>query len=275
MSDREPILTADETRARDAVRALPRPPADATFRARLRREFTSGAIEATPAPARVIARPWHRGAGVRWAGAGLAAAAAFVLVMAMNRAPEWQLESVKGDGVVIVDGAPVPTAHAEDLARRMKPGAFLKLPSNVELELVSRGELAVQVTGGTHASVPSLPGRWFSRRAVAEVQEGEIRLTTGRDFHGAKLRVDTPEARVAVVGTTFAVICEPAGTCVCVMEGRLRVGARGGAMSEVIAGRRRYVFADGRPEESAEMRATEHQPLGDFRTRMLPEMGMK
>ncbi len=274
MSEREAILTTEETRARDAVRALPRVPAGAAFRAQLRERFTTGALESS-APVRVLRRPWHHGTGVRWAGAALAAAAAFVVVMGANRAPEWRLESVQGDGLVIVDGAPVPTAHREDLARRMKPGAFLKLPSNVQLELVSRGELAVQVTGGTHASVPSLPGRWFSRRAIAEVQEGEIRVTTGRDFHGARLRVDTPEARVAVVGTTFAVICEPAGTCVCVMEGRLRVGARAGAMSDVVAGRRRYVFADGRPEESADMRAAEHAPLGDFRARMQGEMGMK
>ena len=39
-----------------------------------------------------------------------------------------------------------------------------------------------------------------------------------------------------------------------------------------MAGHRRYVFADGRPEESAEMRVTEHQPLGDLRARMTPEM---
>ena len=190
-----------------------------------------------------------------------------------NRAPQWKLESVHGDGIVIVDGAPVPTAHAEDLARRMRSGAFVQLPAGVELELVSRGTLAVQITGGTHASVPSLPGRWFARHAAAEVREGEIRVTTGSAFHGARLAIDTPEARVAVVGTTFAVICEPAGTCVCVMEGRLMVGARGGAMSPVMAGHRRYVFADGRPEESAEMRATEHEPLGDLRARMTPEMG--
>ena len=270
MSERE-LLTPEATRARDAVRALSRPQAPAAFRARLREEFASGAIAAR-APV-VLRLPWHRTAGARWGGAALAAAAALVVVTSINRAPGWKLEAVHGDGIVIVDGAPVPTAHAEDLARRMKPGAFLQLPSDVELELVSRGELAVQVTGGTHASVPSLPGRWFSRRAVGEVREGEIRVTTGRDFHGARLAIDTPEARVAVVGTTFAVICEPAGTCVCVMEGRLKVGARGGAMSEVVAGRRRYVYADGRPEESAEMRATEHQPLGDFRVRMQPEMG--
>jgi hypothetical protein len=78
------------------------------------------------------------------------------------------------------------------------------------------------------------------------------------------------------VGTTFAVICEPTGTCVCVMEGRLKVGTRGGpGPVEVTAGHRRYVFADGRPEESAEMRDTEHAPLGELQQRMREAMGME
>jgi ferric-dicitrate binding protein FerR (iron transport regulator) len=265
-------LTPEETRARDAVRALPRPVTRPEFRTRLRQEFTSGAIESA-APAVVLRLPWHRRATTRWGAVAFAAAAAFVAAFVVNRAPDWKLESVRGDGIVLVDGAPVPTAHAEDLARRMKPGVFVQLPSSVQLELVSHGEMAVQLTGGAHASVPSLPGRWFSRRAAAEVREGEIRVTTGRDFHGARLAIETPEARVAVVGTTFAVICEPTGTCVCVMDGALKVGTRGGAgMTEVAAGRRRYVFADGRPEESAEMRPTEHAPLGDLRARMAKEM---
>ena len=271
MNELDDRRTPEETRARDAVRALSRPVAREEFRARLRREFTAGTL-APAAPAVVLRMPWHRRASTRWSAAAFAAAAAFVVAMVANRAPEWKLESVHGDGVVVVDGTPVPTAHSEDLARRMKPGAFVQLPAEVQLELVSHGTLAVQITGGTHASVPSLPGRWWSRHAAAEVREGEIRVTTGSAFHGARLAIDTPEARVAVVGTTFAVICEPAGTCVCVMEGRLMVGSRGGAMSPVMAGHRRYVFADGRPEESADMRPTEHEPLGDLLERMKREM---
>jgi ferric-dicitrate binding protein FerR (iron transport regulator) len=272
MNELDDRRTPEEARARDAVRALSRPVTREEFRARLRRAFIAGTPESA-APAIVLRLPWHRRATTRWAAAAFAAAAAFVIAFVANRAPEWKLESVHGDGVVVVDGAPVPTAHVEDLARRMKPGAFVQLPAEVQLELVSHGTLAVQITAGTHASVPSLPGRWFARRAVAEVREGEIRVTTGSAFHGARLAIETPEARVAVVGTTFAVICEPAGTCVCVMEGRLMVGSRGGSMSPVMAGHRRYVFADGRPEESADMRASEHEPLGDLLERMKSEMG--
>jgi hypothetical protein len=61
------------------------------------------------------------------------------------------------------------------------------------------------------------------------------------------------------------VICEPQGTCVCVLEGRVMVGPKDGTMERVDGGHRRYVFADGRPPEMAEMRPTEHSPLGEMR----------
>ena len=51
-------LTPDESRARDAVRALPQAAADPAFRARLGQQFVSGAFE--PAPARARRLPWHR-----------------------------------------------------------------------------------------------------------------------------------------------------------------------------------------------------------------------
>lgn len=272
MSERD-ALTPDEQRARDAVRSLDRPRPAPEFRARLREQFTSGTLESA-APALIYRIPWHRHALTRWGAVAVSAAAAVLIVALLNRAPAWTLEAVRGQGIVLIDGSPVPAVHGEELARRLRSGAFVQLPAGVELEIASRGQIAVQLTAGTHASVPSAPGRWFARRASGEVRSGEIRVTTGAGFRGAELAIETPEARVEVHGTTFAVICEPAGTCVCVMEGELAVGTRGGqGMTKVPAGRRRYVFADGRPEESAEMRHTEHAPLGDFRDRMNPEMG--
>ena len=46
-------------------------------------------------------------------------------------------------------------------------------------------------------------------------------------------------------------------------------------MHDVVEGRRRFVVADGRADESAEMRHTEHGPLGEFRERMKGEMGAR
>jgi ferric-dicitrate binding protein FerR (iron transport regulator) len=266
-------LTPDEVRAREALRAQRAPRPSAAFRARLGEEFVTGTIESA-APPRALPIPWQRRATTRWGASALALAAALLVVSALNQAPDWQVTAVRGAGMVTFDGVPVPTSHRDELARRMKPGVFVQLGDGVEIEAASRGMMAIEYASGTQASVPQPPGRWFQRRAVAEVRSGEIRVMTGREFPGARLALETPEARVEVTGTTFAVICEPAGTCVCVLEGRVHVGTRGGVgMIEVVAGRRRYVFADGRPEESAEMRPTEHVELGRLRERMNTMVG--
>jgi ferric-dicitrate binding protein FerR (iron transport regulator) len=94
-----------------------------------------------------------------------------------------------------------------------------------------------------------------------------MRVTTGASFKGARLSLVTPEAAIEVTGTTLAVICEPTGTCVCVHEGVVRVGPRGGDMLAVPAGRRRYIFNDGRAPELAEIRPVEHVELDAFQAR--------
>ena len=58
---------------------------------------------------------------------------------------------------------------------------------------------------------------------------------------------------------------EPAGTCVCVYDGVVKVGPMGGSMEPVSSGRRRFVFNDGRAPESAEIRPMEITKLGMFR----------
>ena len=275
MSDRarDPLppdepLTADMERARETLRALPAAAPRAAFRSRLRQEFVTGAIESAPPP-RTLSIPWYRTSMARWGATAVAAAAALVVVSVMNQAPAWKLSDVRGEGIVVVDGVPIPTQHVEELEQHLKPGVFVQVPDGVELEIASAGELAIEYTAGTEASLPQAPGRWFQRHALAEVRVGELRFTTGSAFHGARLAIETHEARVEATGTTFAVICEPTGTCVCVYEGRVRVGTRVGVgMAMVEAGRRRYLFTDGRPDENAEMRDTEHAELPRFKARM-------
>lgn len=259
------LLTPGELRARDAVRGLEQPRADAAFRERLKRDFVTGHI----GERRVIELPptWHQRLAWRLALAPVAVAALAVVVVLANRGPGWTVLTTTGDGVAVVDQTPVPIGHGEELARHLYAGARLTVPAGAEIELASAGGLVVQVTGGTEFTLPAIPGRWFGRRVAGAVRHGEIRLTTGAAFHGARLRVDTPEATVEVTGTTLAVICEPVGTCVCVYDGEVRVGARGAAAESVSSGRRRFVYKDGRPPELADIRPLENQQLGRFRDR--------
>lgn len=256
-------MPRDETLARDAVRALAPPRADAAFRERLSRDFVAGRIGAR----RVLELPvaWHRRLAWRLALVPAALAAVAVVAVLANRGPDWTVLSTAGDGVAIVDRRPIPLGHGDELQRRLRPGARLTVPEGSEIEIASTGHLVVQITAGTEFTVPASPGRWFGRRVTGAMRHGEIRVTTGPAFAGARLRMDTPEAAVEVTGTTLAVICEPAGTCVCVFDGVVSVAARGGSTERVSQGRRRFVFNDGRPPELAGIRPAEIQKLDDFR----------
>lgn len=256
-------LTPDEARARAAVRALPRVSADPAFRERLKRDFVAGRIGERRAIAFApAARPiWW------WVAAPAAAVLLAIAVPMANRGPAWEVMSAGGEGMVMVDNRPIPANHLDDLRRAIRPGTRLRTMGPVELDLAAPGTLMLQVTANSDMVLPESPPRWFGRASRVRFANGEVRITSGPRFHGARLAIDTPEARIEVTGTTLAVIREPAGTCVCVMEGSVRVGALTGPMERVDAGRRIFVFNDGRPLERAEMRSTERAPLGELRER--------
>jgi len=257
--------TPAERRARDAVRALPEPRADEAFRARLEHAFTTGAF---PEPARrIVPLPWYRRSPVAWIAVPAAAAAALVLVLTLNQGPRWELMAAQGAGNAVVDGRPIPLTHPGDLARALRGGARVVVPPDAELTLVSGDRLMVLATAGTEFVVPDAPGRWFGRSVAASIEHGTLRVSTRAGFPGSRLAIMTPEAAVEVTGSTLAVICEEAGTCVCVLDGGVSVGPRGGDMVPVPGGMRRYVFNDGRAPEMDEMRPMERVKLTDFRER--------
>ena len=264
MNDERPdLVTPEAARAREALRALAPPRPDPVFRERLKRDFLTGRI----GERRALALPVPRRRRLAWRLALTPAALALLAVAAWmaNRGPGWSVMATQGEGTATVDGVPVPLARREELVRRLRPGARLTVPAGAEVELASLSGLVVQVTAGTEFTLPATPGRWLQRRVTGAVRHGEVRVTTGHAFAGALLRLDTPEAAVEVTGTTLAVICEPAGTCVCVYDGVVRVGPGGTGMVSVPIGRRRFVFNDGRPPESAEIRPMEKTKLGMFR----------
>lgn len=254
--------TPEEARARDALRALPRPAADPAFRARLRADFVSGRIGQRV----TLALPQRRAIWA-WVLGPVVAVFVAVAVPSANHGPAWRVATIEGSGMVVVDQRPVPAQRADDLRRALHPGARLSTVGPVTLELVSERSLMLQIASGTDLTLPEPPPRWFGRVTRAAVTSGEIRITSGPAFRGARLTVTTPEAHVEVTGTTLAVICEPAGTCVCVLEGAVMMGPSGGTMEPVPEGRRMFVFRDGRDPEHAGMRDTEVGALSEFRAR--------
>jgi hypothetical protein len=242
MNDERPV-DAHEARAKDAVRGLPAPAADPAFRARLRGGFTSGTL--APAP-RLLPQPLPR--PLAFARAAMArAAAAFVVLFALDRAPGWQVTAWDG-GAVTVDGQAVPAGDASALAARLHPGARVATAEGTQLALRGGDVMALVAIPGTEFTLPATPRRWTSRAVQGGIEHGEIRITTGPAFRGARLTIVTREAHVLVNGTTFAVIREPDGTCVCLYEGHVRMGPVGGQMTPLEPGNRRFVYNDGRPE---------------------------
>jgi ferric-dicitrate binding protein FerR (iron transport regulator) len=229
-----------EAAVQDVLRSLPEPPVSVDFRARLRREFADGSIRVQRARSRSLGSPARA--------AAVAAAMLAALVMVANRGPQWTVEGVTGSGAVVVNGHPIPAHETETLRRAIRPGAHLATSGDVQVDLVLAGRMAIQIAPGSQASIPNSPGRWFGRLVHNEVSAGEVRFTTGAALRGSGVRIRTPEVVIDVQGTTFAVIRESAGSCVCVLEGRLRMSEAASGVGEVVReGTRRYVFNDGRP----------------------------
>lgn len=250
-------LGVDEQRARDLVRALGVPRADADFRGRLKAQFMAGAIpervvdaartEAPPPPG-IIAfpRPFFARPAF-WSSLAAAAAALAIVVGIGNRGPDWQVTMAKGDGEVIVGAQHISLHDPKAIGAALARGGRLQLAAGNTLELVAPGEVAVRMTRVTDMTLPAAPNRWFSRDVQVAVRHGDTFYSTGSAFHGARLRVTTAQAQVLVTGTSLAVLSNEDGTCVCVMEGRVAVReahAKPGpasAMHMIPAGRR-YVF---------------------------------
>ncbi len=238
----EPELTRSERAARDAVRGLAPPRPDDAFRTRLRHEFMTGRIgrrRGLPS-----SQPWIvRGLML----APLATSLVVVALLLANRGPDWRVLSANGDGRVVVDGTAFAPGERAAMAARLERGARVTVEGAVTLDLVAPGVAALALGPGADVTLPAAPNRWWWRGMTARVAAGNAYFSTGREFPGAQLDVSTPEATVRATGTSFAVLCGAFGTCVCVMEGRVRVGGRAaapGAGVEVPHGMRRVVHPD-------------------------------
>jgi ferric-dicitrate binding protein FerR (iron transport regulator) len=268
MSDaREETLSEPERLASQRVRELPRAAAEPEFRARLAADFASGRIEQAPRRGAVVVLPWHRREMTRWALGAALASALVVAALAMNQGPSWRVVSRHGGGIASVNGREVALSDGALLDRMIRAGAQLAMPADGDLTLRAGDQMMLVVDPGSVVTLPGTAVRWYGRRLSGRVDAGVMRISTGASFHGASLALRTPEAQVRVTGTTFAVICEPAGTCVCVLEGVVRVGPLGAAMAEIPGGMRGYVYANGAPMVQATMRPDETIKLGELRQR--------
>lgn len=220
--DDDPELTPSERRVREALQALDRPQPDPAFRARLRHEFVSGRVGRRRGL--MFGRPWFLRAFVLVPAA--ACALALVLV-AGNRGPDWRVQDASGDGNVVIDGTVYASNDVSRMGAALRRGGRVHVEGAVTLDLVAPGIAAIALAPDAEVVLSPAPNRWWSRSMSTRVTAGNAYFSTGRAFHGANLDVSTPHVQVRAVGTSFAVLCGPFGTCVCVMQGHVRVGRVG------------------------------------------------
>jgi hypothetical protein len=265
MSAPETGRTPAERAAAEAVGALSSPRPDSAYRAQVARAFASGTLTS-----RVRSRPLLLRTSV-WAPVAAAAAALVVVAFAMNRGPDWQVLGVLGDGQAMVNGVAIPL-HSPELSRAVRRGAHVVLPPRTAVDLVAPGQLAARLmTGadyGADVVLPAAPNRWWNRATRGRVSLGNTYMKTGPRFHGALLAMDTPEATAHITGTSFAVLRDSlAGTCVCVMEGRVSVSYEQGRETVQVPAGKRCICP---PEGEAEI-----EPILDYSEHALHKLGEK
>jgi len=84
-------------------------------------------------------------------------------------------------------------------------------------------QLRFNLMPGSKITLPKPPGRWFNKKRVIQLAEGEIYGTTGGNPLAFNLSVKTEEATARILGTTFAVFRFDFGTCVCLWTGGVEV----------------------------------------------------
>ncbi|MDM7914293.1 MAG: FecR domain-containing protein [Candidatus Eisenbacteria bacterium] len=157
------------------------------------------------------------------------------------------------------------------LGKLLTGGARVDLADSVLVTIASAENVYLQILPGTQMDIPPAPGRWFGRDVHASIATGEVRITTGPRFPGARLTVETPEVAVVVSGTTVAVIRPPFGTCVCVLEGTVEVSVLGSGSSERVPAGRRFTFhTDGNEIDRGEMLPEERVRLGTLQSLCAP-----
>lgn len=255
-------MTDDERAVRDALRRLPPVAPDPAFRARLRRQFVG------ERRAGGLLRPY------RWWLLAAAAATFVFSARAVLVPTPWTLIGTSDAGFVEVDGQRLPIGDPTRLLGALAPGARIVTDAQAELRLQGGDALVLVVTPGTIVTLPAVPGRWLGRGILARLEAGELRGVTGAAFAGAQLDVTLALATAQVTGTTFAVIQNDEGSCVCVLEGRVGMrDERSDAPASVAPGHRRAIGPGAAPARDEALRPMERAKLEMLHDQVAARLG--
>ena len=219
----------------DSLRKLPRHVPRATFREEMRQAFLADAGAVTGDAPATLPSPARSRSGV-WIPVVAAAALLALAVWGARPAAVWTAQPAAG---LYVDGEPLT---AEGL---LPPGALVENRGTTPARLTIPGDLVCELSPGTVA-------QFEGRRHLAAgpyrftVQDGMVLGATDEGFPGHRLEVAPREGLTTITGTTFGVLTGADSTCVCVLEGSVRLLARGLEARMVDPGASWIVYRDGR-----------------------------
>lgn len=258
---KEGELGADALRARDAVRGMGKPEADAGFRAQLREAFVSGGIDAgldAGAGASVgapVGAPVGAVAGaVASAGADgraaadapavsasqlrsrarapwtrrrfvvpVAAAAAILIFMfaPFMHDPGLNIQSVQGARQIVLNGELVPCDELSPIQAALQPGCRIEVPADATVEVAGVGSVLMDLQGVAF-TFPDTPHRVFGGDFQSTVEgDGTVRMATAPGFAGKSYRLRLGDAELSTTGSVFTVARKGGEIGISVLEGEL------------------------------------------------------
>lgn len=254
MSSRENLgLTPEERSLQEELRAMRPVKPDKNFETRLRRVFTTGNFDPAEGEGRVDTESSAGGSGRGrrgwWALAAAAAVVVASLMWFMPSGPEvWTVERAEGTGTVQVGNETVSVQDIQALEALLREGGRLALGDSARIDLRLGRALLMGISAGSVVNVPPAePQGGHDYRAA--VEGGELLVKTGPGFPGRRLLIATRDGRTELTGTTIVVNKMPDVTCVCVLEGTVRIGVDETDMEDVTPGKRKLMFLDGSAPE--------------------------
>ena len=240
MTDDMHDLSAEDLRARDAVRALARPQADAGFRARLREQFVTGAIDTggretvrRPGPAPLPL--WRKLAPI-----AVGVAAIVLLIVPYVRTPGVNLIGVRGANQIVLNGELVACSDLNPIQAALLPGCRIQVPEGAVVQLAREGQLVMDLEGVEF----TFPGRPFplvgGPMESTITGDGTVRMATAKGFAGSSYRIRVGEMDLMIRDSVFTLSFSGDQIGINVLEGELEallpdgrsrmVGPRSGAM---------------------------------------------
>ena len=259
-------FSPEEIRAREAVRSLSQPVADATFRDRLRESFATGAIDTRPAPRETVRRnaPAPTTRWRRFVPYAALAAAAVVLLMVgpFMRDPALNITAVQGANQIVLNGELVSCDDLSPLQAALHPGCRVEVPAGATVQVAAAGQLVMDLEGVAF-TFPRPAHRWFGGELKSTIEgDGVVRMATGPGFEGSSYRLRFEGADLVARETVFTVRREGEEIGINVLEGELEARLPDGSTRMVGPG-------SGAMIKGGEFRLMEFDPAEGDRLRAL------